>query len=373
MPVRLHESAPPRPDKERGANAAAPRSIKSRDGEHDPEMHQTKSGNQWHFGMTAHIGVNEESDLVHHMERAALLNMKSIGRFDAGIQASERFDQTFPSMGRCCLTPTVKTVMYGMAGMALLFLTGCVSSRPFAAVPEGSPPLARQGTHGVLVMWKAPPLWKVYTYFHIPGEGGSARFARTQSCPDNRVDIRVGKGIERVEELGIAVCEAASSALAYLDTQGERMTADGFTVRMHVVPEGQAAWRRTIHLGRTPRLSLAVPLFEDRARTLAAVVEVVTHEGSHMVDRLRGIPHPESFDAEKRAYRHQLCGQLMVLGRLYSFGLPSPVFIEGEGPVSRNTQAGRLVFLETMPLLESGAVELGTPAADVIMQRCREY
>lgn len=31
----------------------------------DPEMHQTKKGNQWHFGMKAHIGVDAESGLVH--------------------------------------------------------------------------------------------------------------------------------------------------------------------------------------------------------------------------------------------------------------------------------------------------------------------
>lgn len=35
------------------------------DGERDPEMHQTKKGNQWYFGMKAHIGVDAESGLVH--------------------------------------------------------------------------------------------------------------------------------------------------------------------------------------------------------------------------------------------------------------------------------------------------------------------
>jgi transposase, IS5 family len=50
---------------------AAPSSTKNRDGERDPEMHQTKKGNQWHFGMKAHIGVDEESGLVHHVECTA--------------------------------------------------------------------------------------------------------------------------------------------------------------------------------------------------------------------------------------------------------------------------------------------------------------
>jgi IS5 family transposase len=44
---------------------AAPSSTKNQDGERDPEMHQAKKGNAWHFGMKAHIGVDAESGLVH--------------------------------------------------------------------------------------------------------------------------------------------------------------------------------------------------------------------------------------------------------------------------------------------------------------------
>lgn len=44
---------------------AAPSSTKNSIGERDPAMHQTKKGNQWHFGMKAHIGVDAESGLVH--------------------------------------------------------------------------------------------------------------------------------------------------------------------------------------------------------------------------------------------------------------------------------------------------------------------
>jgi IS5 family transposase len=44
---------------------AAPSSTKNSTRERDPEMHQTKKGNQWHFGMKAHIGVDADSGLVH--------------------------------------------------------------------------------------------------------------------------------------------------------------------------------------------------------------------------------------------------------------------------------------------------------------------
>lgn len=40
---------------------------KDKDGKRDPEMHQTKKGNQYYFGMKAHIGVDAESGLVHSL------------------------------------------------------------------------------------------------------------------------------------------------------------------------------------------------------------------------------------------------------------------------------------------------------------------
>jgi len=43
----------------------APSSTKNQEGKRDPEMHQTKKGNQYYFGMKAHIGVDDESGLVH--------------------------------------------------------------------------------------------------------------------------------------------------------------------------------------------------------------------------------------------------------------------------------------------------------------------
>lgn len=43
----------------------APSSTKNKNNERDPEMHQTKKGNQWHFGMKAHIGVDVKTGLIH--------------------------------------------------------------------------------------------------------------------------------------------------------------------------------------------------------------------------------------------------------------------------------------------------------------------
>lgn len=43
----------------------APSSTKNKDGKRDPDMHQTRKGNQWYFGMKAHIGVDSQTKLIH--------------------------------------------------------------------------------------------------------------------------------------------------------------------------------------------------------------------------------------------------------------------------------------------------------------------
>ena len=49
----------------------APSSTKNAKGERDPEMHQTKKGNQWYHGMKAHIGVDAETGLAHSLATTA--------------------------------------------------------------------------------------------------------------------------------------------------------------------------------------------------------------------------------------------------------------------------------------------------------------
>jgi IS5 family transposase len=47
---------------------AAPPSTKSHNKQRDPDAHQVKNGNTWHFGYKAHIGVDKETGLAHHVE-----------------------------------------------------------------------------------------------------------------------------------------------------------------------------------------------------------------------------------------------------------------------------------------------------------------
>ena len=81
---------------------AAPSSTKNASGERDPQMHQTKKGKQWYFGMKAHIGTDAESGLVHSViataaniadinVAAALLHGEETAAFgDAGYQGIDK-------------------------------------------------------------------------------------------------------------------------------------------------------------------------------------------------------------------------------------------------------------------------------------------
>jgi len=96
---------------------SAPSSTKNGSGKRDPEMHQTKKGNQWYFGMKAHVGVDAESGLVHTVigtaanvhdinEAQALLHGHETDVYaDAGYQGIEKRCQANPVRWHVAMRP----------------------------------------------------------------------------------------------------------------------------------------------------------------------------------------------------------------------------------------------------------------------------
>lgn len=88
---------------------AAPPSTKNKDGKRDPEMHQSKKGNDCHFGMKAHVGVDATSGLVHTVigtagniadvtqAHALLHGDETAALGDAGYQGVEKRPETSAS------------------------------------------------------------------------------------------------------------------------------------------------------------------------------------------------------------------------------------------------------------------------------------
>jgi IS5 family transposase len=81
--------------------AAAP-STKNRDKSRDPEMHQSKKGNDWHFGMKAHVGVDMATGLVHSVMGTAG-NVADVTQAHALLHGGEKAvlgDAGYQGMGK---------------------------------------------------------------------------------------------------------------------------------------------------------------------------------------------------------------------------------------------------------------------------------
>jgi IS5 family transposase len=100
---------------------AAPSSTKNQAKQRDPEMSQTKKGNQGYFGMKAHIGVDAHSGLVHSVEcttakvadntmlKACLHGQETLALGDRGYhQRNRTLEELEPEDGVCIVTPTKK-------------------------------------------------------------------------------------------------------------------------------------------------------------------------------------------------------------------------------------------------------------------------
>lgn len=80
---------------------AAPSSTKNADRARDPEMHQVKKGNEWHFGMKAHLGVDSQSKVIHAVvvTPANTADCKVLDRLLHGEETRVYGDQAYKSQG----------------------------------------------------------------------------------------------------------------------------------------------------------------------------------------------------------------------------------------------------------------------------------
>jgi transposase, IS5 family len=99
---------------------SAPSSTKNESGTRDPEMHQTKKGKNWFFGMKAHIGADLSSGLVHTVVgTAANVNDVTVGNTllhgeeadvfaDAGYQGADKRDDVTGATWHVAMKPSVR-------------------------------------------------------------------------------------------------------------------------------------------------------------------------------------------------------------------------------------------------------------------------
>lgn len=80
----------------------APSSTKNKDKARDPDMHQTKKGNQWYFGMKAHIGVDSKTKLIHSVVATAanVHDSQVLGDLLHGEETRVWGDSAYASQGK---------------------------------------------------------------------------------------------------------------------------------------------------------------------------------------------------------------------------------------------------------------------------------
>jgi IS5 family transposase len=81
----------------------APSSTKNSRGERDPEMHQTKKGNQWYFGLKAHIGVDSKQGVVHSVctSAASVADSQMLADLLHGEERKVWGDAGYQGLRRC--------------------------------------------------------------------------------------------------------------------------------------------------------------------------------------------------------------------------------------------------------------------------------
>jgi IS5 family transposase len=94
--------------------AASLSSTKNAEGERDPEMHQTKKGIEWHFGMKAHIGVDSPIKVTHAVvaTRVNTADCTVLDQLLLGHETRVYGDQAYKSQGERVRAKALKATAY---------------------------------------------------------------------------------------------------------------------------------------------------------------------------------------------------------------------------------------------------------------------
>ena len=115
----------------------APSSTKNRNGERDPEMHQTRKGKQWYFGLKAHIGVDSKRGHVHSVCTSAAKHDRAAVAVNRGVAYAKNSHRRTLD-GRS----SIRESLIGIASVLLAgtFSTGIIGLRlVLARLPRHDP------------------------------------------------------------------------------------------------------------------------------------------------------------------------------------------------------------------------------------------
>ncbi|WP_411833348.1 hypothetical protein [Pseudoxanthomonas mexicana] len=207
-------------------------------------------------------------------------------------------------------------------------------------------------------------LYLTRSAYNIPGSVRAQGFNRPEACNDSRVVVRIAQGVEDAEVATHEVCRVASESLKYLD---QALGRTRLRIMLDVLPPGAAASWQGRAWGFSPSIRLGVPMLRSKEVTIHNIVDLVAHEGFHIISFALG---DESWSDEETAYYHGLCAQLSVLGELRREILPIYSKLEtDDGAIGASLRASSKVRNEVYPLFRDRDV---LPAIEgrKILSRC---
>nr|WP_143592048.1 hypothetical protein [Stenotrophomonas maltophilia] len=239
------------------------------------------------------------------------------------------------------------------------FLGGC------ATAPIAPPEAIASNGMNALSLFRGAGFVHVVTDLYLPGTTAPGLPA-SYACPDTATRIRI--------EAYPPATLPATDACALIDAAArhaqqwypERRAA--YTALL--VPQGTRLNLRTRSLRfRVPHLTLAMRVYDERARTEANLVDLVAHETFHTLGFAAG---DRGANDERTAYYAGLCTQLAVLGTIPEAALPGAALASDNADVVESADAAYRVRREIYGWLQDGEIRAGTPGGERMQARCRD-
>lgn len=239
------------------------------------------------------------------------------------------------------------------------FLGGC------ATAPIAPPEAIASNGMNALTLLRGAGFVHVVTDLYLPGTDAPG-LPETYACPDAATRIRIAAYPPATVPATDACALIDAAARHAQQWYPERRAA--YTALL--VPHGTRLNLRTRSLRfRVPHLTLAMRVYEARARTEANLVDLVAHETFHALGFAAG---DRGAVDERTAYYAGLCTQLAVLGRIPEAALPGAPLASDNADVVESADAAYRVRREIYGWLQDGEIRAGTPGGEHMQARCRD-
>jgi len=209
----------------------------------------------------------------------------------------------------------------------------------------------------------------ISTQAFIPGKDTHRGTLLKRSCRRSGITVELEISAPVAASTQSQLCEMTLSAAEFTR---QRMPAVRLDYKIVAVPAGTRLDKRWSSLSPPEKkvLTLAIPMFQDQAKTFSVLVDTVAHETFHVAGFLNRIPDAAD---ETKAYYFGICANFDINKSLTVWDLPgAPLGNREAGEVAgKSSRAGYAVRLQVAKFMLDGRIDLGAPGAQMLNEKCR--